>query len=191
MSDADTAVIQAVLDGDSERYRELVARYSAAVGNYIYRMIPNAADREEVCQDVFVKAYVNLSQFRFEAKFTTWLYTIAYRQAIEHLRKNRLETVTLDGHDISSAEDLDAAHSKQESAKQVRDQIKRLTTEEQTVLTLYHYQEMGLAEIGQIVGKPEGTIKSDLFRIRKKLKQGLQRQFAIRAGVDYQDKVSI
>jgi len=173
---ADNDAVRAVLAGDTAQFRVLVARYQTGVSSYIYRLIPNAADREEVCQDVFLKAYMNLQQFRFEARFSTWLYTIAYRRAIELLRKRRLAVVDLDDHDVASEEDLEADHSGQQMARQVRAQVGRLSAEEQTILSLYHYQELGLAEISQIVGKPEGTLKSDLFRIRKKLKQGLEQQ---------------
>lgn len=91
MEDTDNDIIRAVLGGDSERFRVLVLRYQSGVAGYLYRLLPNAADRDDVCQDVFLKAYLNLKQFRYAAKFSTWLYTIAYRRALERLRGARHE----------------------------------------------------------------------------------------------------
>jgi RNA polymerase sigma factor (sigma-70 family) len=178
MDEDDVDIVRACLAGEKERFGELVARHQAGVAGYLYRLVPNTADREDICQDVFVKAFLNLHQFRFEARFSTWLFTIAYRRAIEVLRKRQLATASTD--DVDAASDLDLEHDAGATETQdiVRAQVARLTVEEQTLLALYHYQDLGLAEISRIVDKPEGTLKSDLFRIRKKLKQGLQRQLA-------------
>jgi RNA polymerase sigma-70 factor (ECF subfamily) len=182
MSEEDNEIVRACLAGAGERFGELIARHQGAVAGYLYRLVPNTADREDICQDVFVKAFLNLGQFRFEARFSTWLFTIAYRRAIEVLRKRQLATTSIDdlqgGRVPQAAHDLEHEYGAAETRRIVQAQIARLSVEEQTILSLYHYQDLGLAEISQIVGKPEGTLKSDLFRIRKKLKQGLQRQLA-------------
>ena len=87
----DNEIISRVLKGEQNAYAELVNRYQAYVFTLVLRMIKTREDAEEVAQDVFVKAYRSLADFRGESKFSTWLYTIANTTSITFLRKKKLD----------------------------------------------------------------------------------------------------
>ncbi len=176
MTDPDHQIVEKVLAGNTGAFRMLVEKYQQPVINYLYRMIPNESDRQEICQDVFLKAFRHLNQFRFDAKFSTWLFSIAYRRAIEVLRRKHVDTEDIAEHDAPDTADLEANYASEATARLVAEAIKGLKPEEQTIISLFHLQEMGIREVSEIIGKPEGTVKSDLFRIRKKLKDQLQAQ---------------
>ncbi|MDH5738427.1 MAG: RNA polymerase sigma factor [Gammaproteobacteria bacterium] len=172
--------------GDQMAFRQFVDAYKDRVSGYIYRLIPVYADREEVCQDVFVKAWSHLDRFRFDSSLSTWLYRIAWRTAISHLRSHQSHlrhTVPVESDEGMAAEDqmqngpLEQLGDEQMQGL-VNGEINDLPMEERNILTLYHFLELGIRDISQITGRPEGTIKSDLFRVRKKLKD----QVALRLG---------
>ena len=86
----DNEIISRVLKGEQNAYAELVNRYQAYVFTLTLRMIKSREDAEEVAQDVFIKAYRSLADFRGESKFSTWLYTITNTTCITFLRKKKL-----------------------------------------------------------------------------------------------------
>src|SRR5437762_13526358 len=96
----DNEIISKVLSGDQQAYAGLVKRYQNYVFTLSLRFTKNREDAEEVAQDIFVKAYRSLSDFRGESKFTTWLYTIVNTTCITFLRKKKLQTYSLDNEKV-------------------------------------------------------------------------------------------
>ena len=92
----DNEIISKVLRGDHQAYSLLVNRYQNYVFTLTLRMIKNREDAEEVAQDIFIKAYRALADFRGDAKFSTWLYTIVNTSCITFLRKKKLDLQSLD-----------------------------------------------------------------------------------------------
>ena len=92
----DNELISQVLSGDQQAYAGLVNRYQNYVFTLALRFTKNREDAEEVSQDIFIKAYRALSDFRGASKFSTWLYTIVNTTCITFLRKKRLEVHSLD-----------------------------------------------------------------------------------------------
>ena len=148
--------------------------YENLVWDLLNRMVPQAADREELAQDVFLKAYFNLERFRFESKFSTWLYTIAYRVALSHLRKRGPELVPIEVYD----EPLDETNLSEAEVlqRQLVLAIDGLNVADRTVVTLYHLHNCSIEEISKVINKPVGTVKNQLFRARQKLKTHLMTQ---------------
>ena len=179
--ETDYIVIRKVLDGDSRAFDTLVSRHLDAVFRFIYKIISNVSDREEVCQDVFVKVYMNLAQFRFDAKFTTWLYQIAYRTAISSTRRKKYDFEEYQD-DIASQE-RDSVSD--EEVKRILDkELAKLKLEERTMITLHYLQDVSVDDISDIVDRPVGTVKSMLHRVRQKLHTSLTRsEPAIREAV--------
>src|SRR6187200_3783476 len=104
----DNEIISKVLKGEQNAYAELVSRYQNYVFTLILRMIKSREDAEEVAQDVFVKAYRSLADFRGESKFSTWLYTIANTTCITFLRKKKLDIQSLDNEKVfAQADNID------------------------------------------------------------------------------------
>lgn len=170
----DEALVKAVIDGNDRAYEELIRRYQDAVAGFVWRLVPVAEDREEVCQDVFMKAYANLAGFRFGSKFSTWLYTIAHRTAISRMRRKRYEVESFDEEVWPDEAGVDA--SDEQIARLLNREIGKLDEEERSIISLFHLQGCAVDEISEIVNRPSGTVKSILFRVRKKLKDRLAPQ---------------
>ncbi|MBN1895860.1 sigma-70 family RNA polymerase sigma factor, partial [bacterium] len=165
------------VQGDAAAFREIVLSHQRLVAHVVFRMTGNAADAEDLCQDVFVKVYQNLGGFRGESKFSTWVGRIAYNTCINHLHKKRMplfEDVRKGSGDLDDQPGNDEwpdAYAEGRDLKARMDkEMACLTGLQRTVLTLYHVDEMSYGEIGEMLEMPEGTIKSHLFRARKKLR---------------------
>jgi RNA polymerase sigma factor (sigma-70 family) len=174
----DDELVRQALQGNHRAYEFLVARHQDSVARTIWRMIPSTEDREEICQDVFVKVYFNLSKFRFDSKFSTWLYKISWRTALTFLRKKRLPMSSIDDDLVSEIASGERALESVSDEERVREIIEReigkLKLDERSIVTLFHLQEVSIDEIAEIVGKPAGTVKSILHRVRHKLKTQLK-----------------
>ena len=174
----DGELVRQTLQGNHRAYEFLVARHQDSVARYIWRMIPSTEDREEICQDVFVKVYFNLNSFRFDSKFTTWLYKISWRTALTFLRKKKLPMSAIgeeliDGY-ASDEKDLESVSDEERVRGIIEREIGKLKIDERSIITLFHLQEVSIEEIAEIVEKPAGTVKSILHRVRHKLKSQLK-----------------
>jgi len=157
------------------------------VVHVVFRLVSRSEDREEICQEVFIKVYQNLSSFKFQSKLSTWIGKIAYTTTINYLRKFKLPINSKQKMSSGSSENndeffdpIDTIQSedpspldiieKQDMSELIQKNIKQLPTPYQTIITLYHLDHMSYQEIAKIMELPEGTVKSYLFRGRKKLK---------------------
>lgn len=142
----------------------------------VARLIDQQEDREEVCQDVFLKVYEKLGEFSFQSKLSTWIATIAYRHAINHLRKRKIEIRELPDSDYETEQFISSENVAESLADRQLDEmvmklIELLPHQYRAILTLYHLQEMSYPEIVEVTGLPEGTVKNYLFRARQLLKE--------------------
>jgi len=180
----DNEIISRVLRGEQALFAELVKRYQNFVFTIALRYTPSREDAEEIAQDVFVKAYKSLSDFRGESKFSTWLYTIASTTSISFLRKKRLETNSLDDERVMEAADsmdsgMSANQVEQKSKVQmVNEAIRLLSPDDGKTITLFYKGEQSLDEIGQILGIEPNTVKVKLHRARQRLKEKMERYFS-------------
>lgn len=172
-------LIQQILLGNTHAFRFLVKKYERLVFHIAGRMVDEQADLEDICQDVFIKVYKKLPEFRREAKLSTWIGTIAYREAIDFLRKKGVAINELKEFKEQRSENLiDEMHpekiqTKAERKALVNKLIADLPPVYRTVLSLYHIEELSYKEIEEITKLPEGTIKSYLHRARQLLKDRL------------------
>ncbi|SHJ55205.1 RNA polymerase sigma factor [Aquimarina spongiae] len=170
----DQYYIQKVLEGDINAFSILVERYQNLVYTVVYRVVKNKEQAEEVAQDTFVKAYESLAKYRGEAKFSTWLYTIAYRKSLDLVKSNkRLITSELieeiNEGDIELVTDALSYLQEQERKKIIAESILKLPQETAVLVTLYYFEEKNIKEIADIVGLTADNVKIKLFRSRKKL----------------------
>lgn len=177
--ETDLALINAVLNGDTTVYSELVKRHQRFVFTLALRFTKNREDAEEVAQDCFVKAYRALGTFRQTSKFSTWLYTITYTSAMTALRKKRLVTLSLDDDEYTlqpvsfSSDDADTIEKK--SAHFYLNQaIESLLPDDAAIITLFYKGEQSLEEIGKALLMEPNTVKVKLHRARLRLKEKLQ-----------------
>jgi len=172
----DRALASGVLRGDETAFRALIRQHERLVSHMIGRLVKGNEEREEICQDVFLKVFEKLPEFSFQSKLSTWIATIAYRHAINHLRKQRLiyeELAENEGWAEKFVELKDPEEiliGKDEDAYVLK-LVDQLPAQFKAVLTLYHLDGMNYAEIGTVMEMPEGTVKSYLFRARNLLKQ--------------------
>ena len=171
----DAELIGRIIQGEQSLFALLVERYRSYVFTLTLRQMGNREDAEEVAQDVFVKAYRSLADFRGEARFSTWLYTIARTCCISRLRTRKPASATLDGLREPHAEDRILEHrSRHETVNRA---IRLLGPEDAQVVTLFYQAEQSLEEIGRIMGLETNTVKVRLHRARGRLKDVMARHF--------------
>jgi RNA polymerase sigma factor (sigma-70 family) len=177
-TNSDQIYIDKVLQGDSNAFAYLIDRYKNMTYTLAIKIVKNHEDAEEVAQDSFLKAYQKLATFKGDAKFSTWLYTIVYRNAITMIRKKKLETSDIDDYIIKNHSDgkefpqLEAINS-EEQQKYVRLAINDLPEKDAFLVTLFYLNENSIEEIEKITNLTQSNIKVKLFRARKKLNTAL------------------
>lgn len=176
----EAAIINAVLDGDVNAYELLVKEYEKNVYNLALRMTGNSEDAYDMSQEAFIKAYNSLSSFRGDSKFSVWLYRIVSNVCLDFLRsRNRKATVSLSVENDEGEEvELDIAD--ENSSPQAlldrsltRDAVRRglqaLPPDHREILLLREIQGLSYDEIAETLDLEVGTVKSRIFRARKKL----------------------
>ena len=176
----EAAVIRAVLDGDANAFELLVKEYEKNVYNLALRMTGNSEDAYDMSQEAFIKAYNSLHSFRGDSKFSVWLYRIVSNVCLDFLRsRGRKATVSLsmendDGEEVE-LDIADEASSPQALLDRslTRDAVRRglqsLPPDHREILLLREIQGMSYDEIARILDLEVGTVKSRIFRARKKL----------------------
>jgi RNA polymerase sigma factor (sigma-70 family) len=180
----DNEIISKVLGGDQQVYSLLVDRYQRYVFTLTLRFMKTREDAEEVAQDVFIKAYRSLADFRGASKFSTWLYTIVNTTCITFLRKKKLETHSLDHSTVFEAADSIDSGMRSNMVEQksrvamVNQAIKLLSPDDAEIITLFYKSEQTLEEIAAILGIEPNAGKVRLHRARTRLKEKMEKHFA-------------
>lgn len=173
-------IVQRVLEGDTNAFEELVLEYEKKVYNVALRMLNNSEDAADMTQEAFIKAYNSLQSFRGDSKFSVWLYRIVSNVCLDFLRsKNRRPTVSLSVEDDDGEDaQLDVADESQSpelllDRKLTRDSVRRgldsLPPDYRQILLLREIQGLSYDEIAQALSLEVGTVKSRIFRARKRL----------------------
>jgi RNA polymerase sigma-70 factor (ECF subfamily) len=176
----DRALVSQVLSGDRKAFKQLIKQHERLVSHMVGRLINHQEDREELCQDVFLRVYEKLGEFNFQSKLSTWVATIAYRQGVNHLRKKKIEISKIPEEESFTAhfisdENLEEKLEDKEMNALVLKFVDQLPAHYKMVLTLYHVDQMNYQEIENVTGMPEGTVKSYLFRARHLLKEKVKK----------------
>lgn len=180
----DNEIINRVLHGEQALYAELVKRYQNFVFTIALRYTPIREDAEEIAQDVFVKVYRSMADFRGESKFSTWLYTIVTTTCITFLRRKKLTIHSLDNEYIFEAADNQNSTFKANQVEQkskvqfINEAIRLLSVDDARIITLFYQAEQSLEEIGRIIGVDPNTAKVKLHRARQRLKEKMEKHFA-------------
>lgn len=170
----DNQLIQKVLDGNTATYTVIVDRYKDLVYSVVLKIVKNHEEAEETAQDTFLKAYHALSGFKREAKFSTWLFRIAYNTAISKTRKKQLTTTAIDDKMIENfstdeiKENLGQLDT-EDQVKVLQKAIQLLGNEDQLLINLFYRNRQSVDEIASITGLSDANVKVKLHRIRKKL----------------------
>ncbi len=179
--DQDIRLIEATMRGSRPAFQQLVERYQHFVFTIAHKILRSREEAEEVAQDVFVKVYKTLGSYERKSKFSTWLYTVTYRTAIDTARKKQLVTTSVDDNDnFLQIEDLEDSpletiqHGDLKSQLQLA--INQLRPDDAVLITLFYLNEKPIKEISEITGLTETNIKTKLHRIREVLREHLNTQ---------------
>ncbi len=176
---AETQWVRAASRGDAKAFQLLVERYQDYVFTIAMRILNDREEAEEVAQDVFVKVWRGLPTFEGRAAFSTWLYRIAWRAAIDRVRGRKKATTTLDdaGHPLQLPDeqaDPQQRLAEGDLADHLKQAMSQLKPDDAALLTLYYFKELSVKEICEITGLTESNVKVKLFRARAALKERLQ-----------------
>ena len=186
----DSSLVTAVVKGDNNAFRRLVTRYEKLVVGIVYKMIARKEDCEDLCQDVFLKVYERIGTFRFQSKLSTWIGSIAFNTCVNFLQK-RKQLLLEDLRKPKSDDDEPASHIEmtfqdigtaaderiisKEREQVLLKSIEELSVIQKTVLYLFHQMDLSLQEISELTDLPTSTVKSHLFRARKKLREQMNK----------------
>jgi RNA polymerase sigma factor (sigma-70 family) len=175
----DATLIRRIQAGDRHAFQWLIKSHQRLVYGIVWKIVRNQTDTEDISQEVFLKVYEKLGTFQQESRLSTWIAKIAYNQALSHLRKRDILHHPVEVDDEAFREQIRGEgtptdHLEAEELKTVVHQaIEQLPQPYRTLIDLFHIQEMSYAEVVEISGLPEGTVKSYLFRGRKLLKDAI------------------
>jgi len=180
----DWQLIRNILEGKDGAFEVLIENYKKLVIHIVFRMIYHPSDREDICQDVFMKIFQNLSSFRQEAKLSTWIGRIAYNSCLNHLDKKKALLMEdywrpeqkweeVQGDTASPADTAELS----DLNEKVQWEMEKMPAKHRTALTLFHVDGLGYDEIAEVMNLPEGTIKSYLFRARHYLKKKMMNHY--------------
>ncbi len=173
-------MIQRALTGDQTAFSSLRQKYHDSIYNLIYRMIREKDEVEDLTQEAFIKAFASLATFNDEYAFSTWLYKIATNNCIDHIRRKKLQTFSIDkpieSRDSDFAFELpdtgtgpDQALISSQRKKMLEEAINSLPEKYRQVIVMRHQEELEYQEIARILKLPLGTVKAHIFRARELL----------------------
>jgi len=176
-------LIERAKHGHADAFRELVETYQDRLAAFVWKMVRNHHEVEDLCQNAFVKAYESLGSYSSNYAFSTWLFTIAYRMCLNHLRKKKAISGDTDFSYIGSGEpDASVSLAASEEAQRLRDLIwaavDTLTPPQKSAVLLFYREGQSCQEIGVVLGIPAVTVKSHLHRAREKLRKLLSVELA-------------
>lgn len=170
---------KAIIEQDEQAYAELMKRYNKPVYHMILKMVRNVDDAEDLTIEAFAKAFKNLEKFKKDYTFSTWLFRIATNNAIDFIRKKRLETMSLDTSfkdDSGEAVKIDVENNelnpmeetiKSQKIELIRIFVDKLPPKYQRLVKLRYFKELTYEEIARELEAPLGTIKAQLHRARE------------------------
>lgn len=181
----DRALAAFAAQGREGAFRELLSRYERPVFSLVYRMVRDRTLAEDLAQEAFIRAFNAISSYDPTYKFSSWLFKIANNHAIDHLRKRKLDTVSIHGAPSASSPDEvsrtsitlesreeqpDAYVESRELGGIMEEAIGRLRPEYRSVILLRHVEGYAYEEIAEAMDLPLGTVKTYLHRARNELK---------------------
>lgn len=183
-----SVLINQALEGDQKAYSEIVNQYQEKIFNFVYRMVKDRPLAEDITQETFIKAFRALSSFNSEYAFSTWLFKIAANNCIDHFRKKKLKTYSLDTPISAKEGDIHRDYPdttnhgpedgilSQEKRLQIKSAISSLPKKYRDAILLRHTQDKSYEEIAEELDIPLGTVKVRIFRAREMLKKKLRDQ---------------
>jgi RNA polymerase sigma-70 factor (ECF subfamily) len=168
------ALLKAIAAGDAKALERLFARAQTRVFRYLMRVVKSQAIAEELLNEVFLSVWQHAQRYEGRSEPMTWMLSIAHNKAISALRKRTevLGIVDEVAKDLVAAEDTpDVAAQKHDKSAKIKACIAELSPDHRTILDLVYYQDQSVAEVAEVLGIPEATVKTRMFYARKKLSE--------------------
>ncbi len=173
--------------GCADSARELIDAHKDRLHAFVWRIIRNDHDAEEICQDAFLRAFDALDKFDVAYRFSTWLFTIGYRLCLNTMRRRKdyagdvdFTTMRTDGRQAPSP-DVDESVANSDEARRLKEiiwnSVDQLTPPQRATVLLFYKESLSCQEIGEILEMPAATVKSHLHRARNRLKGVLESQW--------------
>jgi RNA polymerase sigma-70 factor (ECF subfamily) len=167
--------------GSESAARELVERHQQRLFAFVWKVVRNADEAEDICQETFLRAMTNLNDFNEDYRFSTWIFTIGYRLALNYL-KHRTHQNGFDFSNTAGANQQNEVDAviQSEYAKKVREviweEVDNLTTAQKATILMFYRQGLSCQEISEALDMPVATVKSHMHRAREKLREKLLHQ---------------
>jgi len=170
-TEADNSIVERYLAGDMTAFDELMIRYERQVYRVCYRFVNNRDDAMDLAQEVFIKAFEHLANFRRESSMKTWLYRIAMNHCINHVKKNAREFVEIKENIGSTRASVHSEMEEREQREQFRLLVKRLPPKQKAILEMRIHEQLSYEEIATMSGRSISTIKASVFFALEKLRK--------------------
>ncbi len=190
----DEELVRAGRRGETEAFAEIVLRYKDRIYNLAYRMFGSREEAEDIAQETFLHIFRALESFRVEERFSPWIYRIATNLCLDRLRKMKHTVASLDapvGPDGDIPQQVaDWSHAPEKSYEltemraDTQEAINGLPPKYKVVVVLRHLQDLSYDEIARVLGIPQGTVKTRLFRAREILRRKLGKLYPVATGVE-------
>jgi len=161
-------LIQRAINRDESACQKILNLYKGRIFSYVYRMVKNYDDAEDITFEAFIKCFNALPNFDLSKSFSTWLFTIAHNVTMDYFRKNKQEYEYFEGRHASS-EDLAQEYEQKRKMEKIDQALEMLPPIDRELVILFHKEEYSYKEISGMLDMPVTTIKTRLHRARKRL----------------------
>jgi RNA polymerase sigma-70 factor (ECF subfamily) len=178
MREVDSSLIRQIKQGRYELFDQVIEEYQNPLFAFLYRMVRDADDARDLCQDTFFKAYKYIRSFKEEAKFSTWLFRIGYRLALNMIKRRKKHAESLVNIDLGKdVEDSVKKLERKEVGLIVGRIMDEIHTNYRVALHLFYKEEKTYNEIATIMKIPENTVKSHILRGKEAIREILAKKF--------------
>jgi RNA polymerase sigma-70 factor (ECF subfamily) len=179
-TDPDFTLIERYKSGDMTAFDELMLRYERQIYRLCYRFTSNADDARDLAQEIFIKAFEHLSNFRKESSLKTWLYRIATNHCINHVKSNAQQfvEVTETIRQTESTAQLDLEEKQQR--EHFRHMVTKLPPKQRAILELRIHEQLSYEEIAKMSNRSVSTIKASVFFALEKLRKLVKEPMKVR-----------
>jgi RNA polymerase sigma-70 factor (ECF subfamily) len=175
--EAHSELIQTILAGDKNRFVEIVDQHKNLVYSILLRMTDDHEEATDLAQEVFIKVFRQLKQFKGKSKLSTWIYKIAYFHGLSYLRKRKRWFTDVNNVDVQSDSIVDEDIEQEELKGHVSECIRNLKPLEKTAITLFYLEEMNVKEVAEIMNISESYVKVTVHRAKKSLKEMIKKEY--------------
>ena len=166
----DSILVKHALEGDRSGFEGLVRKYLKPIFNLALRMVNDSEQAADIAQTTFIKAYENLSTFKRDLKFFSWLYRIAINESLNVLEKQKQKD-EFPAEAVSGDPMPDEIIHVTERNEIIQQALMKLPSDQRSVIVMRHFLDFSYGQIGATLSIPEKTVKSRLFTARQKLKE--------------------